>query len=855
MGKKEKVKLFISYSHEDEHSYIEKFKIFLKPLEDNNLIKNWYDRKILPGSDFEEEIDNNIEDADIICLCISKDFLASEYCLKEKKKAFALKKKKNINVIPIILSNCGWQDHKDLKKLLALPTDGKPISNYKNKDDALKVVYDEIKKIIEKENEIRNLELKDEFEEFLNSSEMFTKANSNKEKVELEDILIYPELNKFNELKEFDEKINSKNLIDNILEYSKIAIAGEEQSSKTTLCKVIYKKLRQLNFIPIYLFDKQSNFLGKMENRIKNAFNEQYKNFDTEKIDSNRIVPIVDDFHFARNKEKHINYLSKYGHCVIIIDDIFSLNIKDKQLLGSFSYFQIREFKPSLRYELIKKWVSLTDKNGNNLLGRNKFYQDIDKNIEIIDTTLGKTIGRGIMPAYPFYMLSAIVTYEIFGMPLNEEITSQGYCYQALIYLYLRNKKVKNDEIDIYINFLSEIAFHFYKNKVNELSIDAFGSFMEGYLKKYNLPIKQKVLLSNLEQIISLNSFNNYIFRYPYIYYFFVAKYLSDHMEVVEIKKEIENIIENLHINENAYIAIFISHHSKNIELLEEIKLNAMCVFDEYNPATLSKNEVSFFDKASNVIIKASLPPHNKTPEDKRAEDLKIKDDIEESKENKVEERDKDQLDDFGIELRRSIKTVEVMGHIIKNRSGSLEKKQLEEIFQEAMNVHLRILTSFFNLIKTIEGEKSIVNFISDVIKKDVMEKTKKPSKEERESIARIIFWNINFFVVLGNIIKIVHSLGSDKLIKIIKKVTDEINTPASFLVKHGILMCYNKNLDIDELSEAISRKNFSEIAKRAIKFLVVRHCSIHEITYKDRQKLESKLDISAKKLLIAYSD
>lgn len=73
----------------------------------------------------------------------------------------------------------------------------------------------------------------------------------------------------------------------------------------------------------------------------------------------------------------------------------------------------------------------------------------------------------------------------------------------------------------------------------------------------------------------------------------------------------------------------------------------------------------------------------------------------------------------------------------------------------------------------------------------------KKLSKDILKKNARIIFWNLNFFVVFGNIYKIVHSLGSDKLTGIVNKVCDDVNTPASFMIKHGILMGYNKNIQI----------------------------------------------------------
>ena len=240
-------KLSISYSHQDEDK-IRDFIKHLAPLKENGLISEWYDRKIMAGQDLQYEIDNNLYDADIICLCISKDFLASSECKKEKVNAIKLKRKEGISVIPIILSDCGWLDDKDISPLLALPTDGKPISKFGNADAAWQDVYQGLKRVIENENKIARLKLSEEFLSFLQNTELLTQAHSQKEEVLLDDIFVYPELSKYDDLKEFRKKESSEKLIKGFGDYSKILIAGEEQSGKTTLCKKLLIELRQKNF-------------------------------------------------------------------------------------------------------------------------------------------------------------------------------------------------------------------------------------------------------------------------------------------------------------------------------------------------------------------------------------------------------------------------------------------------------------------------------------------------------------------------------------------------------------------------------------------------------------------------------
>lgn len=859
MGDNERLKLFISYSHLDE-SEVNIFIKHIAPLKTSGLIEKWYDRKITAGKDYQNEIDNNLDDADVICLFISANFLSSDACLEEKSIAFKFMKQKGTSVIPIILKPCGWLDDNELSKLLALPTDGKPTSKFEDKDTAFNEVYKGIKIALQNEMKIKQLWIRDSFWEFLNNTELLSKAHSRKEQVLLEDIFVYPELSKYDELRTYEKKISSKIVIKNFYDFSKILIAGESQSGKTTLCKKLFIELKNKNYVPIYLFDRTYQYHGKIENRIAAAFKEQYKNVSIEEIDRNRIVPIIDDFHLAKKKEKHILDLSNFKHQVIVVDDIFGLNLRDERLISLFIHLKIEEFTPSLRNKLIKKWTRLNDKTDGLLITDNDIYKIIDEKTELVNTTLGKIFGRGIMPSHPFFVLSIISTYDTFAKPLDEEITSQGYCYQAFIYMYLRKQGVKNDDIDTYINFLTEFAFFIYSKDKNEISKDQFDSFMDSYLKKFNLPIKQDTLINKLRKskIIALDNFNNYFFCYRYLHFFFIAKYLAEHSG--DNKKIINKIINNLHKSENAYISIFVSHHSKSDEILDEIILNALCLFDEHEPATLSEVELEFFNKQEGEIVKAVLPPSNITPEIERERRLTLAQNSENLKTIDKKETPLEENEDLARELRRSIKTVEVIGCIIKNRAGSLDKARLESMFEEAMDVHLRILTSFFKIIKEKSEQDIIIDFISNrldyIIKKKSEERLKdgkkdrEPTHEELEKISQNIFWNLNFLTVYGLIDKIINSIGSSKLTKIAETVCDKRNTPAAYIIKHGILMWYNKNLQVDIIAEKIDNDGFSSIAKRLMDFLVVNHCSMHKITYREKQKIEQKLGIASKRLL-----
>ena len=78
-GRNAPVKLFVSYSHQDE-VFRGELDTHTSPLYRENLLAVWHDRCIEPGLPWELEISSKIETSEIIVLLVSPDFFASEYC-------------------------------------------------------------------------------------------------------------------------------------------------------------------------------------------------------------------------------------------------------------------------------------------------------------------------------------------------------------------------------------------------------------------------------------------------------------------------------------------------------------------------------------------------------------------------------------------------------------------------------------------------------------------------------------------------------------------------------------------------------------------------------------------------------
>jgi hypothetical protein len=121
------VKIFFCYAHEDE-TLLKKLKTHLRPLQREGLIDIWCDRDISPGADWEREIIQELNTAQIILLLVSPDFMESDYCYSiEMRQAMERHERGETHVIPVILRPVYWQG--TLGKLQALPTDARPVTD------------------------------------------------------------------------------------------------------------------------------------------------------------------------------------------------------------------------------------------------------------------------------------------------------------------------------------------------------------------------------------------------------------------------------------------------------------------------------------------------------------------------------------------------------------------------------------------------------------------------------------------------------------------------------------------------------------------------------------------------------
>lgn len=142
--------VFISYSKCDVNQR-KRLESELKMLMNEGLLSGlWHDRMIDPGDEWDNTIQKELTEADIVIILASSAALSTDYITThEIPKAMELHNDDKVIVVPIILEACRW--HKTiLGTLNALPEKGKALNKWKPSSDGWLSIADGLARVCEK---------------------------------------------------------------------------------------------------------------------------------------------------------------------------------------------------------------------------------------------------------------------------------------------------------------------------------------------------------------------------------------------------------------------------------------------------------------------------------------------------------------------------------------------------------------------------------------------------------------------------------------------------------------------------------------------------------------------------------
>ena len=751
------VNLVYSYSHRDSQ-HRASMERSLALLKTDGLLVDWSDQSILPGSSISAAIRRNMDNADIIVFLLSPDFIASEECMKEWRRAEQLAAENPQRFyIPIIVRDCAWKDLLTKDDPKALPQDGVPVVNFVSQDAAWQQVYEGIKAVV---NELRNtFTAKPTFLAEMGRTDFISQQNIN-----LKDIFVFlPLLCRSSRQNEPDRPADEITEPEELLRKKYTLIHGADRSGKTALSRHVLLILAEQSKPALYV-DLNQVPRDAGHDFFRKTYYSQFHGDYSLWIQQQDKTLIMDNLSGRSGLIDLVVAAKEFFDRIIITlsSTVFYAFFRDESRLADFEELEIADLTQAQQETLIRKRLSLT--SGNPSL-TDAYVDRVEDRVNSI------IIDNKVVPRYPFFVLCILQTYEAY-MPAGLAITSYGHCYYALIVASLVRAGISRQDSDINacFNFAEHLAFETYQrtSRSGTTPLD-FDDFVEQYRREY--VISHAVINRLKHEEFGLIDPDGQ-FRTAYMHHFFLGRFLSKGSPTN--RDIIQRMCAATYVPANYLTLLFTIHHTSDLEIIDDILLRTMCTLDDVQAAKLDSAENRRFQDIVSSLPKSILSAENVESERKREREAR---DYAAGRTGDKEEFDNDdgsEIQEWVNGIYRVWKNNEIMGQILRNKYGSITKQKIEEIIAIMADGGLRLV----NLV--LKDEDEIADMAHYV-------KAKNPDYDIQK-IKRDLGW-FSFVWTIINVEHIVKSINVPEVSASIRNVAERTGTPAYGMIGYFTLL------------------------------------------------------------------
>ena len=128
-----KKQIFISYSKKDRN-WLEKHLLpQLQVLKKYNKILYWYDKQLQTGQEWRPQIQKEIDSSQVFIFIVTTNFLNSTFIIDKELPAI-LEKGKKVQLLPLLIDPCLWDQNQSLRDLQFYPDNAKPLSKFDDQE-------------------------------------------------------------------------------------------------------------------------------------------------------------------------------------------------------------------------------------------------------------------------------------------------------------------------------------------------------------------------------------------------------------------------------------------------------------------------------------------------------------------------------------------------------------------------------------------------------------------------------------------------------------------------------------------------------------------------------------------------
>lgn len=681
--------------------------------------------------------------------------------------------------------------------------------------------------------------------------------------VKLSDIFVYPDLREVSLRRDSTQLFGGASVFDKILSNEHVLISGSERSGKTSLAKILYVEFHKRGYVPVMLKGNELKlqYDERFFNQVHRAFEKQYNPGRLEKynqLDPSRRVLIVDNFHKLelnrKGRDQFLKLLSGFSQHVVVFANDLTQQVRDlasadnaAEVSLRFMHLRILEFGHLLRDQLIERWFALGDDFTTSEL-------DLAHRMSYVHRVLNTIIGKNFVPAHPIFILSILQAEEA-SQQLDVSASTYGYFYELFIKTQLA-RGTSHADYDTRTAYLAFLAYNLYLQRRSSIQVEALRDIHDAYEKAYALRLEFRPLIQEfLDANVLVEIGGYYEFRYRYSYYYFVALHMKDYITELEVQEHISEMSKRLYVEEYANIMLFMAHLSKHPFIIEQMLEQARALYDRCDPATLT-DDISFLNDTYAAVAEVVYLPKDTSAARKEMlqrmdEEEALEDDIDghelEVLDDTREEPDDEALLDPITRLNVALKSLQILGQILKNFPGSMRAETKLAIASECYMLGLRALSSIYGMFR--ENQDQLLKEIVEILKEDF------PHEHNSTIVkrAKVAVFSLAKAITYGMIKRMSHAVGSHRLLETYRQVLQLSESSAVSLIDMSIKLDHTHTTTFPD-REVVELGRFLEpnlLPSSVLREMVVAHFYMFPVELPIRQRVCGMLKIPIREAAI----
>ena len=659
----------------------------------------------------------------------------------------------------------------------------------------------------------------------------------------LTSLYVYPDMQETLEKVEARRIVSTSTLLDPMNLQDGVLLTGEEKVGATSFLYMLFRAYYDKGFIPLHLRGK--NLKGwqpsDIDSAIHTAIVHQYGEGAVTRFhqtSSSKKVLLLDDYDetVVKKEVQRAHQLaalrSRFKHLVGTASELFDYeaSIQPHIEVGQpkFSCYRLLPLGYVLRGKLVRKWFQATDNDGS--LTEDQFLARCDQ----VERVLNSVMSKNIVPPLPLYLLTLLQTYGA-GATSEFDESGLGEYYRFLLLEGLRRAGIQKTKWGGVIEYCSHLAWELHRSENRELSEAQMAAFNERYSREENrVDLSTRTSELTRSRILA-KSGEYYRFRYHYIYYFLKGRYIETRMRTdSSIMEHVRDCCAHLYVRENANTILFLAHHAfKDPTFLDLIVQSLSKLFVNYAPIKFSGEDT----KDLGTFIQGLLPKivYNGQPPEAAREDLNRRRDQESSADDGLaDQRREDGSEDFVAQVIALFKTVEILGHILKNQIAGVTRAKRVELLTILMQGPLRAVNAYLKVV--MEAREELLSQVELLLEK----------KGEKDVLKRREFANelVAYFVQSGSysfVMKAIVSISAEGLQEDIDQAANALGTPAAMLIAVGTRLDTPKPLPRKEIERVRAAASNDIIATRVLQLMTLRRLYMFKTAEQDKQWLNSQ--------------